>query len=262
MTMNESPATYFKKYRRQIGFTSQSSTKSFLSAKDIQPQVDFTYINDLTHRLEDILSKVNNAVHPSCRRTDLEDLILQAIRTPYERIRSVDIISKLNNQGRRPEQVLFSWLRGYAVAAYFTPVISTIFNVDLSSIISIGDDDWRNLDTFKRTPKADMEIQCQGRKLRLEVQCGFQGINDIKEHKFREARKVYEEQSIPTLCIHFDLFNGQTAFVSLNSIADDDLNWVTRQQMEGQSVLAIDQNYFKWRLLDPLPNLDAIEVAW
>jgi hypothetical protein len=43
------------------------------------------------------------------------------------------------------------------------------------------------------------------------------------------------------------------AFVRLDTITPSDMNWVTRQQMEGQSVFAIDQNHFKWRLLDGLP---------
>jgi hypothetical protein len=39
------------------------------------------------------------------------------ITRPYEILKNNDIISKLNNQGRRPEQVLFSWLRGFALVA-------------------------------------------------------------------------------------------------------------------------------------------------
>lgn len=30
--------------------------------------------------------------------------------------------------------------------------------------------------------------------------------------------------------------------------------------MEGQSVFQIDQNYFKWRLLDPAPSLAELEL--
>ena len=34
---------------------------------------------------------------------------------------------------------------------------------------------------------------------------------------------------------------------------------ITRQQMEGQSVFEINQNFFKWRLLDPMPSFEEIE---
>ena len=64
------------------------------------------------------------------------------------------------------------------------------------------------------------------------------------------------------MCIHFDLYNGQVGFIPLDKIEDNDANFVTRQQMEGQSVLTIDQNYFKWRLLEPVPSLDDIEIEW
>ena len=80
------------------------------------------------------------------------------------------------------------------------------------------------------------------------MQSGFQGINDINEHKVREAKRNFLEQKIKTLVIHFDIFNGQVAFVDISNIADDDLHWITRQQMEGQSVFNIEQNYFKWKL--------------
>ncbi len=75
----------------------------------------------------------------------------------------------------------------------------------------------------------------------------------------REARRIFQEHSIQTTCIHFDIFNGQAALVRLDSIEDNDVNWVTRQQMEGQSVFSIDQNYFRWRFLDPVPSLEETE---
>lgn len=84
------------------------------------------------------------------------------------------------------------------------------------------------------------------------MQSGFQGINDIKEHKVREAKRNFIEERIKTLVIHFDIFNGQVAFVDISNIPNDDLNWITRQQMEGQSVFNIEQNYFKWLLQEKL----------
>lgn len=160
-----------------------------------------------------------------------------------------DILEKLNNQGRRKEEVYFSYLRGFLICEYFKEAICDIFNTDISQILHIGEDDFSSLETFKRTPKADLQIQ----NTRIEMQSGFQGINDIKEHKVREAKRNFIEERIQTLVIHFDIFNGQVAFVDISNIPSDDLNWITRQQMEGQSVFNIEQNYFKWLLKDKPP---------
>lgn len=35
-----------------------------------------------------------------------------------------------------------------------------------------------------------------------------------------------------SMVMHFDLFNGQVAFVQLDTIEDDNVNRITRQQME------------------------------
>lgn len=255
------PARYFKSYREKLGFPSQGAAKDFLSAKDIRPGIDFVYIEQLNARIGDILKSVNDAVHDEARRGDIEDFSRNFIFSPYEKIRSTGLLPRLNNQGRRPEEVLFSWLRGYAVTEFFTPVISRIFSVHIDGIVPIGEDDLKNIDTFRRSPRADLEIVREGRKIRIEVQSGFQGVNDIKEHKVREAIRVFEETRTQTVCIHFDLFNGQAAFVPLNQISDGDVHWITRQQMEGQSVFEIDQNFFKWRLLDPPPSLEETELG-
>ena len=168
----------------------------------------------------------------------------------------------MNNQGRRPEEVLFSWLRGYAVVEFFTPSISRIFDIGVNSIINIGDDNLDDIAFFRRSPKADLKINKKGRSIKVEVQSGFQGINDIKEHKVKEAGRTKTIDGISTICVHFDLYNGQVAFVQLDKIKNNDINFVTRQQMEGQSVLTIDQNYFKWRLLDKAPSLNEIGIDW
>jgi hypothetical protein len=77
----------------------------------------------------------------------------------------------------------------------------------------------------------------------------------------RDDKRVSQNNGIKTICIHIDIFNGQVAFIRLDSIKDNDINFVTRQQMEGQSVFSIDQNYFKWRLLDALPSLKELGVG-
>ncbi|GAA8345156.1 hypothetical protein HpDR29_03750 [Helicobacter pylori] len=86
--------------------------------------------------------------------------------------------------------------------------------------------------------------------LLLEVQSGFQGINDIKEYKVLEAKRRLITDKIPTIVVHFDLFNGQVACVEISQIKDNDLNWITRQQMEGQSVFNISQNFFDYKITE------------
>ena len=150
-------------------------------------------------------------------------------------------------------------MRGYIISNYFLKALSNIFEVNLEDISLIGDDDLVNIESFKRTPKADLEIALKdGNKLRIEVQSGFVGVNDIKQHKVIEAKRIFETDGISSLAIHFDLFNGQVAFVRLDTIEDDSVNWITRQQMEGQTVFNIDQNYFLWKLTETPPLLNDI----
>lgn len=255
------PSKYFKEYREKLGFPNQSSAKEFLSGKDISPEIDFKYIDSLNERIAEIVKIINTTIHQSAQRKDIASFSEQHIISPYKIILAAGLLQRLNNQGRRPEEVLFSWLRGYAITEFFTPSIAKIFAVPITTVSPIGEDDLKKIETFKKSPKADLELAPNGKKLRIEIQSGFQGINDIKEHKVREARKVREQNDIPTICIHFDLFNGQVAFIRLDAIKDNDIHWVTRQQMEGQSVFAIDQNYFRWQLLDPIPSFTETELA-
>ena len=130
--------------------------------------------------------------------------------------------------------------------------LGLVFEVDTEKIYLIGDDDFKNAETFKKTPKADLEIRLNGKnKIRIEMQSGFTGVNDIKQHKVLEAKRVFREEGIPSLAIHIDLYNGQVAFVKLDEIEDGDVNWITRQQMEGQTVFNIDQNNFVWKITEP-----------
>lgn len=46
--------------------------------------------------------------------------------------------------------------------------------------------------------------------------------------------------------------------MDISQIKDDDIHWITRQQMEGQSVLNIEQNYFKWLLTNKPPKFSEI----
>lgn len=251
---------YFKEYREKLGFSNQGDVKKFFGAKDISPTIDYGYIDNLNQRLFEIISKINSLVIDDLKIKNIEDFYLKNVLEVYDILKNNDILLRLNNQGRRREEVYFSWMRGFVISAYFTKAISKIFNISQEKISLIGDDDLKNIENFKRTPKADLELHLSENKiLRIEVQSGFQGINDIKQHKVLEAKRIKREENISSMVIHFDLFNGQVAFVQIDEIEDDSVNWITRQQMEGQTVFNIDQNYFIWKLTDNPPHLTELQ---
>ena len=242
---------YFRQYRQRLGFSNQNDVKNFFGAKDIKPTIDLNYIKLLNGRLFDIIHKINNVVSEEIKTDNLVTFKKEYIDDTFELIRAGGILQALNNQGRRPEQVYYSWMRGYVFSNYFLKTLGIVFEVDISNIDLIGDDDLRNIGTFKRTPKADLEIVLNNNeKTRIEMQCGFTGTNDIKQHKVIEAKKVFSDLGLHTLAIHFDLYNGQVAFIKLDEIEDESINWITRQQMEGQTVFNIDQNYFIWKVTE------------
>ncbi|MBU3905618.1 restriction endonuclease [Patescibacteria group bacterium] len=242
---------YFRQYRQKLGFINRSNIKNFFGAKDITPTVDFNYIILLNKRLCNIVDKVNSIVVKEIKIDDLTAFKKEHINRTFKIMKKSNILPILNNQGRRPEQVYFSWMRGYVISEYFLKALGLIFNVNTSKIDLIGDDDLKSVETFKRTPKADLEIRLRGKeKIRIEMQSGFTGTNDIKQHKVLEAKRVFHDKGIHTLVIHFDLYNGQVAFIKLDEIEDDSVNWITRQQMEGQTVFNIDQNYFVWKITE------------
>ena len=252
---------YFKEYRKELGFTNQGDVKKFFAGKDITPTVDYNYIELLNTRLVEIIKKINLLVTNDIKISNIDKFCTDNVELVFNKLRDNDIIQRLNNQGRRPEQVYFSWMRGYIISNYFLKALSKIFEVTLEDISLIGDDDLVNIESFKRTPTADLEIALKdGNKLRIEVQSGFVGVNDIKQHKVLEAKRIFESEGISSLAIHFDLFNGQVAFIKLDEIEDDSVNWITRQQMEGQTVFNIDQNYFSWKLTETPPSLDDISA--
>jgi len=252
---------YFREYREKLGFTNQNGVKIFFAAKDITPTVDYNYIALLNNRLCEIVEKIDGLVVDEIKVKDVGLFCKESIEDVFNKLKSNNIISRLNNQGRRPEEVYFSWMRGYVISSYFLKSLSKIFGVDVENIDLIGDDDLVNIETFKRTPKADLQINMNGGgKIRIEVQSGFQGINDIKQHKVLEAKRIKREENTSSLVIHFDLYNGQVAFVRIDEIDEDNVNWITRQQMEGQTVFNIDQNYFLWKLTENPPVYTELEL--
>lgn len=258
MTIN---SKYFKEYREKLGFSNQGDVKAFFGAKDISPTIDYGYIEELNKRLFQIISKIDTLVVASLKVKDISLFQQKFILSVYEKLKTNEILLKLNNQGRRREEVYFSWMRGFVISSYFTKAISYIFNISEEKIEIIGDDDFQNIETFKRTPKADLQIQLPNREvLRIEIQSGFQGVNDIKQHKVLEAKRIWREENISSMVIHFDLFNGQVAFVRIDNIEEDNLNWITRQQMEGQTVFNIEQNYFIWKLTETPPKWENLQT--
>jgi transposase len=242
---------YFRQYRQMLGFSNQGHVKDFFGGKDITPTVDLNYIKLLNKRLYDIVDKINSVVADKVSASDLLIFKEEYIDRAFEIIKDNDILPYLNNQGRRPEQVYYSWMRGYILSNYFLNTLGKIFEINVAKIGLIGDDDLKSIETFKRTPKADLEITLKGKqKIRVEMQSGFTGINDIKQHKVLEAKRVFRELGVHTIAIHFDLYNGQAAFIKLDEIQDDSVNWITRQQMEGQTVFNIDQNHFIWKITE------------
>ena len=233
--------------------------KNFFGAKDITPTVDLNYIKLLNERLYNIIDKINGVVTNEIKIDDIIAFKKEHIDRTFEIMQESNILPVLNNQGRRPKQVYYSWMRGYVLSNYFLKALGLVFEVDTSNIDLIGDDDLKNIETFKRTPKADLEIRLNGKeKVRIEMQSGFTGINDIKQHKVLEAKRVFRDLGSHTLALHFDLYNGQVAFIKLDEIEDESVNWITRQQMEGQTVFNIDQNYFVWKITELPPKFKGL----
>jgi len=251
---------YFREYRQLLGFPNQNLAKDFFKAKDIVANVDFDYIDLLNNRLIDIIKRINSIVVSKIKIENVDVFCDETINTTFEKLKSNNIIPLLNNQGRRPEEVYFSWMRGYAISAFFTKTLSQIFEVSIENIVIIGDDNIGNIENFKRSPKADLQINLKnGQILMVEVQSGFQGVNDIKQHKVLEAKKIKREENISSLVIHFDLYNGQVAFVNIDEIEEDSMNWITRINLDEGVVYNIDQNYFIWNIRKTIPKFSNID---
>lgn len=250
---------YFKQYRLRIGFTNQDAAEDFLAAKDIIPKIDLPYIKALNKRLCEIVDRVNGILPNEIKMENIASFKKERIDRAFSIMRKSGILRNLNNYGRRPEQVYFNWMRGYVVQYLFSEAVGLIFGIDLADVSLIGDDELKTAKTFVRAPTADLELHLKnGKKIRVEMQAGFTGINDIKQHKVLEAKRVLREAKVPSLAIHFDIYNGQVAFVRLDEIEEKNMNWITRQQLEGQTVFNINQNYFIWKLTEPPPKYEEI----
>lgn len=251
----------FKKYREALGFTNQAGVKSFFGAKDVKPTIDLAYLDLLNERLKEMSSKIDSVIWDKVRVESIDDFNEEFVDSAFKLIKNSEILPRLNNLGRRPEEVYFSWMRGYLVANYLLKGLSYVFETNVENIRPIGDDSLMHVETFKKTPTADLEIRSPSGTVRIEAQSGFTGVNDIKQHKVLEAKKIFEGKGVPTIAVHADFFNGQVAFVRLDNIPEDSVNWITRQQLEGQTVFNIDQNSFFWLIQNEPPKFSQLELV-
>jgi hypothetical protein len=252
------PRESAKEWRKRLGFTSQSQCRDFLSGKTVAPGIDEEYLQALHNHLGKMVHGLHTAVHPtiSIPNGDVAGFLRSNRDEVLNQLRNNHLLARLNNQGRRPEEVYFSWMRGHLVVRFFHGAIRALFGSLGAELHAIGGDDFSQPATFRRSATADLGvIGADGKTIaRLEIQSGFTGINDLKRHKVVEARNIHEEEGIRTYLVDFDLFNGMVAVLDLCEFTVDDDRWVQRQQMEGQWVLPLDFNWFAWRLLDPAPT--------
>lgn len=241
-----------RNYRRKLGFTNQTTLKKHFKATDIV-SINWDKIEKCNQRLKEIFQEINQAVNQSVHWENLSP-IQNEIDSAYLVMKENNIFPRLNNNGRSPEDLYYNWMRGYIVCKFFTPALSQIFGVQEDSIKTVGHDSLSEIETFSKSPVADLELEIDSKTIRLEIQSGYTGVNDIKEHKVREAKRAYEQEQVYSYVVHFDLFNGTMAIVDITNINDNSVHWETRSQMEGQRVFAIPNEAFRWFLLDDIPN--------
>jgi len=239
-------------FRILLGYPNANNLKKHYKAKDIV-EVNWSKIQLLNSRIKEIFHELNEVIYDNIKYENLDNFD-KKIDNAYSILKNNNIIPRLNNYGRTPEDVYYNWLRGYAVCEFFSKAISIVFCIPQNSIKNVGNDKLTDIDTFSQSPTADFEIKLDDKIVRLEIQSGFTGINDIKRHKVNEAKKIFLENEIFSYIVHFDLFNGNVAIIDISSISDDNINWEHRQQFEDQIVFSIPTDAFKWALTDQPPN--------
>lgn len=233
-------------FKQRLGFTNKEKLKKFFKATDFVV-VNWARVERCNERLKEIFRAVDSAVHPDIRVDDIERFCLKIDET-YQILKVNNILPRMNNYGRTPDDVYYNWMRGYLVCEYFAKALSIIFDVNQTAIATVGDDKLTDIDTFSQSPAADLEIALTDRTIRLEVQSGYTGINDIKAHKVNEAKRLFAETGVYSYVVHFDLFSGKVALIDISSINDASIHWERRAQMEDQKVFSIPTNAFSWNL--------------
>lgn len=245
-----------REFRRLLGFTNQDKAKKFFKATDFVV-VNWARVERCNERLKEIFHAVNQAVHADIRVDDIDQFCTKVDDT-YQILKDNNILPRMNNYGRAPDDVYYSWMRGYLVCEYFSNALAQIFSVEEEAIAIVGDDQLTDIETFSQSPTADLEITLSDSSVRIEVQSGFTGINDIKKHKVVEAKRLLSETGTRSYVVHFDLFNGKAALIDISSIDNSSVHWENRAQMEDQQVFSIPQNAFLWDLTDEPQSYTAI----
>lgn len=240
-----------KAFRRAMGFSNQTVLKKYYKARDVV-SINWSKVEQLNERLKAIFDTINGAIHPSIRWNSM-DAIYAEIDNAYDIMRQNDILPRLNNHGRYPEDVYYNWMRGYIVCKFFAPALAAVFDIPEGTIRTVGHDSLSDVETFSQSPVADLELNIDNQTVRLEVQSGYTGVNDIKAHKVREAQRAFIDEQVLSFVVHFDLFNGTAAIVNITNIDEDSMHWEARSQMEGQRVFAIPKDAFRWFLPDEPP---------
>ena len=245
-----------KSFRKDLGFTNKKDLKKHYKSTDIV-SINWDKIERCNTRLKEIFASLNETVHPSIRWENI-GIIYDEIDNAYNTIKSNGIFPRLNNNGRYPEDVYYNWMRGYIACKFFTPALALVFSISESSIRTVGHDSLSKVETFSKSPVADLEITLDKKIVRLEIQSGYTDVNDIKKHKVQEAKRAFLDEDVLSYVVHFDLFNGTVAIVNITNIDDANTHWETRTQMEGKLVFAIPDEAFKWFLPEAPPHYSDI----
>lgn len=250
---------YCQIFRKKLGFSNKQSLQKYFKATDFII-VNWEKIEKCNFRLTEIFCKINSAVSEDIKQKNIEKFCLK-IADAFCTMRDNEIIPQLTNQGRDPTDVYYNWMRGYLVCEFFLPTIAKLFSVEENKIVSVGQDDLKNIETFKRAATADLELILKnGKKIRLEIQAGYTGTNDIKKSKILEAKHRLEENKLESFVIHFDLFNGLAAVINISNfykIPDTQYH----KAFENTDVLKIKEEWFKWKLTETLRPLEELIVC-
>lgn len=249
-----------RNYRKLIGFKNQEELEKYFKLTD-KIFVNWEKIEFANKRLSEIFQKINNAVSKDIRKENMH-LFCAKIDTAYKIMKDNNIIQRLNNQGRNPDDVYYNWMRGYLVCEYFISPIAKLFDADQEDISIIGKDDLSKIETFTRAATADFELHnSKGETIRLEIQAGYTGKNDIKKSKIVEAEKQYKQKHIESYIIHFDLFNGYAAVINITKFSKiPQKNF--HKAFENTDVINIPDEWFKWDLMKELPSLSNIVIKY
>ena len=254
-----------RQYRLSLDFTNQEGLKKFFKGTDITI-INWKKIRKYNSRLIDIFLRINRIICEKYRKNQdqmfqLQDKLLEA----YNALKNYKVIeTKFNNNGRTEEDVYYNWMRGYLVSLYFVKVISDIFEVEIEEIEQLGEDNidelisTQNPDIFKKEAIADLKIE--SKKIHIEVQSGFTGVNDIKKSKADDAKRRYLENGWKTVIVHFDLFRGLVAAVDITKLSDElpENQWKNNKQFENVKTTPIIDDCFVWRITEETELNDII----